>query len=334
MKKLIVLTLFLCHPLLCMDADAQPDIGEAISLMKQQEATLSVLSVLSVDHAKLQDHVLVLLANKKEYTIDISSIAFLRRKDGEYNRTQLPNDFSTKILCGDSADEIEVIDSSDGNKHHFLYDYAHKGMAHQKVGGHLFLILFQNHPALFISGINDQLFLNTFFSSPQTTQVPVQKFYPHSREIAQYGTKHESIFRMPDTNYFILTIFSAKNLGDSIVLPTKIVAVTPEGCFTLPFPVEKIKNILQEKDTINCPKEDLSHSLLEFLVKANNFSGTGIATLHTYTSQKVAPAWLQKPFKGCTINALIEETQADTLSLTKISFATLRRYKASLEETL
>ncbi len=326
MKKLIALALFVCNPLLCMDADT-PDIDAAIFAMKQVEKSVHKFDPTILDHA------LVLLGKKQEHTIAISPIAFIRSKNGEYSRTQLPDDFSTKIICGDVADEMEVI--ADGSKHRFFYSITQKLMALGKVGD--YMLLFQNGILGNVtSKINAQPHLSRFFSVPQTSHIPVQKLYPYRREIAQSSTKHQNIFRMPETSNFALIAFIAEHLGDSIVLPTTIVAVTPEGCLTLPFPIEKVKSVLAlKKEDHTNGLDGLPHILLRILAIADFSRVKGIANLSNcvYFEQEM-PAWLQKQMRSGTVDALIEETQATSLSLTKISLETLQHYKKSLQEPL
>ncbi len=324
MKRLILLALFACNLLLCMDAqDAQPqpDINVAISTLQKAEPVVNTFN-----STILQEDVLVLLTRKKEYSTAISPIAFFRRKDGAYSRIQLPDDFSTKIVSGNADDEIEVI--ADGNKHRFAYNFAHRLMGFERLGSYAFL--FQN-PTIGTAITTNQPSLNQFFSLPETTKIPVQKLYPYCREInALHPTQHANIFRMPETSNTLLMTFEAELTNRAIVLPTTLVAVTPEGCLTLPFPTEKIKRVLALKEE-DRTKDSLSHTLLNALARADDRSCRKIYML-TESHHQEHPHGLA-PNEG-TSRALIEELHATTLSLTQISLETLRRYKASLQETL
>ncbi|HSW70531.1 MAG TPA: hypothetical protein VLH77_00955, partial [Gammaproteobacteria bacterium] len=312
-----------CTPLLSMDADTQPDIGAAIAVMKQVEQGVNKFDPTILDHA------LVLLGKKQEYTTPISPIAFIRSKNGEYSRTQLPDDFSTKIICGDAADEMEVI--ADGSKHHFFYSITQKLMALGKVGD--YMLLFQNGIlGTVTSNINDQPHLSRFFSLPQTSHIPVQKLYPYGREInAQLTTKHNSLFRMPETSGTAVTIFRSVSQNGAIFLPQHLVAVTPEGCITLPFPIEKINSILalKEEDPAN-RLDDLPHAILKRLVDDDSSEAEFLITTYGFHE----PIQYRPKISDNTVRALMEETQADALSLTKISLETLQSYKESLQETL
>lgn len=323
MKKLIALALFACTPLLCMEPDsmgAQLNPDALISFMKEK------VDPHLPDGAILKTPAIVLLYRKGSHTAHISPVALIRKTDGEYKRAQMPADFETKLVCGDDGDEIEVTDPSDGSKHHSFYSLIPKLITRGTPDRHIHLFLNRTCGRL-ISIISDyQSSFYPFLSASQTIEIPVKKIYPFAREINTLSpTEHPSPFKMPELSSAALIAFNVARQDGSIVLPKQLVAVTPEGCFTLPFPTEKIKTLLQTKR----PSE-LAHWILSALA---NLPHEADLVAFTSTFQESIAGLPKK--SDVELSGLLAETHATSLSPTKkISWETLQRYKESLRTML
>jgi hypothetical protein len=283
-------------------ADPQSDTAALISFMKSNVEQ-------SIDASFFEEKpTLVLLCRKDSSTARISPWIFIREGNGEYKPTKLPDNFGIKLVSGDAHDEMEVNDPSNGRKHYASYNTIQKLISNGALWCDSFL--FKKHNSSAYSSYSPREHLVPFFSSSQTIIIPLQKLYPYSREInAQFPTAHNNIFRMAEVSGTALIAFRYKFRPGSIILPHDIVAVTPEGCFTLPCPIEKIKGHLEEENN----PDSLPDAILNALTSADSrdpkaeFSDLAFVTTFQENPTGIKPT-------SAAIRALLEATQADSLS--------------------